>query len=326
MLAATPMMIFLDPPRHDRLRKLVSRAFTPRRVASLEPSIRATAVRLLEPLVERGGGDFVKDFSAILPAEVIFTLLGVPGADRTQAREWMDQALDRDPDSPAIPSRALEAMMKLARYWYELVGRLRREPNDGLVSALFDAEIEGESGERSRLTEGELVGLCSVLAGGGNETTTRLLAAAVVLFSRHPGEYREVLDEPLRIPAAIEETLRWSSPAQYAARTVTRDVEWYGTVVPKGERILLLIGAANRDERAYPDPDRFDVDRKIPNQLAFGEGVHFCIGAPLARLESRVALEEFTRRFPSYAVDEAGCRRVHMSNVHGYASVPFTRG
>ena len=323
MFEITPMMIFLDPPRHSRLRKLVSRAFTPRRVADLESSIRAAAVRLLEPLVEHGDGDFVEDFSGPFPMEVICTLLGVPEADRSQCRQWMDQALDRDPDTPELPSRALEAMMNLSRYWYGLAGDLRRRPNDGLVSALFDAEIETDDGHATKLTEGELVGLCSVLAGGGNETTTRLLANAAVLFARHPEAYHDVLADPALIPRAVEEVLRYSSPAQYAARTVMRDVEWYGTTVPRGDRILLLIGAANRDEREYPDPDRFDIRRKIPNQLAFGEGVHFCIGAPLARLESRVALEEFTKRFPRYEVDESRARRIHMSNVHGYASVPF---
>jgi cytochrome P450 len=295
-------------------------------VGGLEASIRSTAVRLLEPLAERGGGDFVEEFSAVLPSEVIFTLLGVPEADRRQCRQWMDQSLDRDPDTPELPSRSIAAMMNLSRYWYELVGELRKQPNDGLVSALFEAEIQTESGETTKLSEGELVGLCSLLAGGGNETTTRLLADAAVLFARHPDEYGKVLADPGRIPAAVEEVLRWASPAQYAARTVMRDVEWYGTRVPKGDRILLSIGAANRDEREYRDPDRFDIDREIPNPLGFGQGVHFCIGAPLARLESRVALEEFVRRFPRYAVDETRCRRVHMSNVHGYAAVPFARG
>lgn len=321
----TPMMIFLDPPRHSRLRRLVSRAFTPRRVADLESSIRATAVRLLEPLGERGCGDVVEDFSGPFPMEVICALLGVPEADRAQCRQWMDQALDRDPDTPELPSRALEAMMNLSRYWYGLVGDLRSHRNDGLVSALFDAEIETDDGRTTSLSEGELVGLCSVLAGGGNETTTRLLANAAVLFARHPEEYARVLSDPACIPGAVEEVLRHSSPAQYTARTVTRDVEWYGTTVRKGDRILLVIGAANRDEREYRDPDRFDIGRTIRNQLAFGEGVHFCIGAPLARLESRIALEEFTKRFPRYAVDESRARRIHMSNVHGYASVPFMR-
>ena len=324
MLEATPMMIFLDPPHHDRLRKLVSRAFTPRRVASLEPFVRSIAVRLLEPLAAQGGGDFVCDFSMPLPMEVIFTLLGVPEADRRQLREWMDLALDRDPDTPTIPPRALEASLHQMRYWYELLGELRRRPNDGLMCALFEAEVETDDGP-TRLTDGEIVGFCSLLGGAGNETTTKLLANAAVLFARHPGEYRKVLADPGRIPGATEEILRHSSPAQYAARTVMRDVEWYGQTVPRGARILLLIGAANRDEREYPEPDRFHVERQIPEPLGFGQGVHFCLGASLARLETRVALEEFARRFPRYAVDEARCRRVHMSNVHGFSSVPFVR-
>jgi cytochrome P450 len=324
-LDMTPMMIFLDPPRHDRLRKLVSRAFTPRRVAALEPFIRATAVRLLEPLARHGGGDFVKDFSTPLPMEVIFTLLGVPDADRVQLREWTDQALDRDPDTPALPARAVAAMMSQMRYWYQLLPELRRQPNDGLICALFDAEIETEDGGTTRLGEGEIVGFCSLLGAAGNETTTKLLADAAVLLARHPDTHALLRADPGRIPDAVEEVLRYCAPAQYAARTVTRDVTWYGQTVPRGARILLLIGAALRDEREFPDPDRFDIARAVPTQLGFGQGVHFCLGASLARLESRIALEEFVQRFPRFAVDEARCARVHMSNVHGWASVPFTR-
>ena len=189
MLEATPMMIFLDPPRHDRLRRLVSRVFTPRRVASLEPSIRETAVRLLDPLVAQGGGDFVTDFSTPLPMEVIFTLLGIPGADRPQVREWMDQALDRDPDTPKLPARAIEAMMHTMRYWLELLATLRSHPNDGLICGLFQAEIETDDGGTSRLTDGEIIGLCSLLGGAGTETTTRLLASAAVLLASHRAEY-----------------------------------------------------------------------------------------------------------------------------------------
>ena len=324
-MEAVPMMNFLDPPRHDRLRRLVSRVFTPRRVASLEPFIRETAVRLLEPLAERGGGDFVREFSGPLPMDVISELLGVPAADRMELREWMDQALDRDPDTPELPSRAIEAMMKHMQYWYGLLQKVRNRPDDGLLSALLDAEIEGDGGRTTKLEDGEIVGLCSLLGAAGNETTTKLLANATVLFARHGDEYTKILADPRRIPGAIEEVLRHSSPAQYGARTLTRNVEWYGTTVAKGERVLLLMGAANRDDRQYAAPDRFDIDRQIPNQIGFGQGVHFCLGAALARLESRIALEEFSSRFPRYAVDEASCRRVHMSNVHGYASVPFER-
>jgi cytochrome P450 len=215
-------------------------------------------------------------------------------------------------------------MMNTMRYWYELLPLLRRQPNDGLICALFDADIETDEGH-TRLTDGEIIGFCSLIGAAGSETTTRLLAEAAVLFARHPAEYAKLLGDPARIPDAVEEVLRHSGPTHYAARTLARDVEWYGRHVPKGDRILLLIGAANRDERQYPDPDRFDVDRRIDTPLTFGQGVHFCLGASLARLESRIALEEFARRFPRYSVDEARAERVHMSNVHGYSSVPFAR-
>jgi len=326
MFEAMPMMIFADPPRHDRLRKLVSRTFTPRRVADLEPFIRATVVRLLDRLVERGGGDFVKDFSAPLPMEVIFGMLGVPPDDRRQLRAWMDVSLERDHDTPVIPARAIEAMMNMGRYWFELLPAMRQQPNDGLISGLLEAEIATEAGGSTRLTDGEISGFCQLIGAAGNETVTKLLANAAVLFARHPAEYAKVCADPGRIPNAVEEVLRYSSPSQYQGRTVTRDLEWYGKPVPKGSRILLLTGSANRDEREFADPDRFDVERSVPTAFGFGYGVHFCLGASLARLESRVALEEFVRRFPGYRIDESRCVRVHMSNVHGYESVPFTLG
>ncbi len=322
-LEMAPIMILMDPPRHDRLRKLVSRAFTPRRVAEMEPFVRKLACDMLDPLVAQGGGDFVEDFSTPFPMDVIFTLLGVPEADRRQVRTWTDISLSRDPGTDAIPSRAKEAGALSLQYFFQLVQELRARPNDGLISGLFDVEIEDEGGTTSRLTDGEIVGFCSLLGAAGSETTTRLLGFAALLFARHPEQYATILADPGRIPSAVEEVLRWSSPAQYAVRNVMRDVEWYGQRIPQGDRIMLLAGAANRDEREYPDPDRFDVTRGITTQLGFGQGVHFCIGASLARLESRIALEEFARRFPRYAIDESRCRRVHMSNVHGYERVPF---
>lgn len=320
----TPMMIFEDPPRHDRLRKLVSKVFTPRRIAALEPFVRRTAVRLLGDLVARGGGDFVQEFSALLPMEVIFTMLGVPDADRRQLRAWMDLSLDRDDDSPRVPDRAAAAMMELQRYWMQLLGALRATPNDGLISALLATEVEGDDGTLTRLSDGEIVGFCALLGAAGNETVTKLLGNAAVLFARHPSVWATLRTQPARIPDAVEEVLRYWSPSQYQGRVLTRDVEWYGQTVPRGARILLLTGAANRDERAFRDPDRLDIDREIPIALGFGQGIHFCLGASLARLESRVALEEFAQRFPRYALDEAQCERVHMSNVHGFARVPFT--
>jgi cytochrome P450 len=324
MLELTPMMIFLDPPRHDRMRKLVHRAFTPRRIAELEPFIRATATRLLDALVERGGGDFVKDFSALLPMEVIFTMLGVPAADRQQLRHWMDTGLERDRDSPIVPPRAIEAMAASMQYWFGLLPQLRQRPNDGLICGLFDAEIEDDDGRSTRLTDGEIVGFCALIGAAGNETVTKLLANAAVLFARHPDEYAKILNDPRKIPNAVEEALRYTSPSQYQGRTVTRDVEWYGQTVPKGARLLMLTASANRDEREYADPDRFDIERNVPIALGFGHSIHFCLGGSLARLESRVALEELARRFPRYHLDEKRCVRVHMSNVHGYESVPFS--
>src|SRR5262245_21718101 len=320
---ARPMIIFLDPPRHDRLRRLVSRAFTPRRVAELEPFVRATVGRLLDQVAREGGGDLVRDVSMPLPMEVIFTLLGVPEGDRRQVREWMDVSLERDRDTPAIPERAMIAMASMMQYWPDFVESLRRKPDDGLVSALLTAEVEDDDGTPTRLTDGEIIGFCNLIGSAGNETVTKLLANACVLFARHPEQYRTICDDPGAIPDAVEEVLRHTSPSQYQGRVPTRDVDWHGATVPKGARILLLTGSANRDEREFPDPDRFDVRRRPEQHLALGHGVHFCLGASLARLESRVALEEFSRRFPRYTVDEGGCVRVHMSNVHGYDHVPF---
>ncbi len=318
-----PMMIFLDPPRHDRLRKLVSRVFTARRLAGLEPFVRTAVTRLLDGLAARGGGDFVKELSMPLPMEVIFTLLGVPESDRHTLREWMDLSLERDRDTPVIPERAMVAMAQMMQHWIEFVEQLRRRPNDGLVAALLDAEVEGDDGSPTRLTDGEIVGFCSLLGAAGNETVTKLLANACVLFARHPEQYAKIRADDGLIPDAVEEILRHTSPSQYQGRVTTRDVEWYGRTVPAGARILLLTGSANRDEREFPDPDRFDVTRRPDQHLALGYGVHFCLGAALARLESRVTLEEFVRRFPRIHVDESRCVRVHMSNVHGYESVPF---
>jgi cytochrome P450 len=323
MFEVRPMMIFLDPPRHDRLRKLVSRAFTPRRVAALEPFVRTRVVELVDRLAEQGGGDFVRDLSAPLPMAVIFTLLGVPEADRQTLRHYMDVSLERDRDTPVVPERAKIAMMGSMQYWSGFVRELRRQPNEGLVSALLDAEVEGDDGVPTRLTDGEIIGFCNLIGAAGNETVTKLLANACVLFARHPAEYAKVLADPGRIPDAVEEVFRYTSPSQYQGRVTTRDVEWYGRTVPKGARILLLTGSANRDEREFPDPDRFDVGRRPEQHLALGHGVHFCLGASLARLESRVVLEEFTKRFPRYTVDETQCVRVHMSNVHGFEHVPF---
>lgn len=322
----TPMIIFMDPPRHDRQRKLVSRAFTPRAISDLEPFVRSLANRFLDRLEEQGGGDFVEEFSGRLPNNVIMELIGVPEGDRDRIRHAIDATLDRLEEPPFIPHHAFEAMIEINQYWTELLPVKRANPDGKMLSRLLEAEVEGDDGQPTHLTDEEVVGFCQLIGSAGTETVTKLLANAAVLFQRNPDQWQKVLDDPGRIPGAVEEILRYWAPSQYQGRVLTDDVTLHGETIPTGSRVLLLTGSANRDERAYPDPDRFDIERGEHVALGFGHGVHFCLGASLARLESRIAIEEFARRFPHYAVDEAGVERVHMSNVHGFKRVPIATG
>ena len=319
--ALLPMMIFMDPPRHDLHRQLVSRAFTPRAVAELEPFVRSTAVELLEALRDNGGGDFVEEFSAILPMNVIMELLGVPQPDRDQLRHWMDATLERNEEPPYVPDTAVQAMISTTSYWRELLREKRSSPDSGLMSRLCEAEIETEDGP-ARLTDEEVIGFCSLIGSAGTETLTKLLANAAVLLQRNPSEWNKILDDPTALPGAVEETLRYWAPSQYQGRLLTRDVTLHGVTMPEGSRVLMLTGSANRDEREYEEPDRFDISRGAHVPLGFGYGVHFCLGAALARLEGRVGLGEFARLFPEYEIDETGLERVHQSNVHGFSRVP----
>jgi cytochrome P450 len=317
-----PMMIFMDPPRHDVQRKLVSRAFTPRAVSELEDFARATASEFLDVLADQGGGDFVEEFSAVLPMNVIMELLGVPKADRNQVRHWMDATLDRAEEPPYVPDHAFEAMIHVSEYWFSLVADKRAHPDDGLMSRLCAVEVD-ESDGPARLTDAEVAGFCSLIGSAGTETLTKLLANAVVLFQRNPEQWQKVLADPGRIPDAVEETLRYWAPSQYQGRVLTDDVVLHDVEIPNGSRVLLLTGAANHDEREYDRPDDFDIDRNAHLAVGFGHGLHFCLGAALARMEGRVGIEEFARRFPRYEIDESQVTRVHMSNVHGFSSVPF---
>jgi cytochrome P450 len=318
-----PMIIYMDPPRHDRQRKLVSRAFTPRAIWDLEPFVRDTAERLLDALGEQGSGDFVEEFSAILPMNVIMELLGVPEGDRNQVRLWMDASLERIEEPPFIPERATEAMANAFGYWSSLVAEKRASPDDALTSRLCEVEVTDDDGATTRLSDEEVIGFLLLIGAAGTETVMKLLANAMVLFQRNPDEWQKVLDDPARIPGAVEEVLRYWAPSQFQGRVATDYVTLHGETIPKGSRVLLLTGSANRDERAYDDADRFDIDRPNHVALGLGHGVHFCLGASLARLESRIALEEFAKRFPHYEVDEANAERVHQSNVHGFAHLPL---
>lgn len=315
--ARPPMIIAMDPPRQQQLRRLVSKAFTPRRVAALEPTVRALTRKYLEPVIERGSCDFVQDFAAKLPMDVISTMMGVTGADQDMLREWADTILHREEGKAEIPRAGLEASGNLARYFAEDLARRRAHPGDDLISALLDADVDGE-----RLTDAEIVGFCFLLVIAGNETTTKMLGNAMVLLARHPEQRAWIAANPGGLAGAIEEVVRYDNSTQMLARVLTRDVALHGTTMQAGKKVVLLIGSANRDERAVERPDEFDV-RREPAHLAFGHGLHVCLGASLARLEGRVGLEEVLPRMPDYTVDTAGLVRVHSANVRGYSHVPI---
>jgi cytochrome P450 len=316
--ARPPMIIAMDPPRQQKLRRLVSKAFTPRRVAALEPTIRALTRKHLEPLLASGACDFVHDFAAKLPMDAISTMMGVPESDQDQLREWADTLLHREEGKAEIPQAGLEASGRLARYFAEDLGRRRDRPGDDLVSALLEAEVDGE-----RLSDAEIIGFCFLLVIAGNETTTKMLGNALTLLARHPEQRAWLLANPDGIAGAVEEVVRYDNSTQMLARVLTCDVTLHDVTMPAGKKVLLLIGSANRDERVFDRADEFDVRRRESSHLAFGHGIHVCLGASLARLEGRVALEEVLPRMPEYEIDAAGLVRVHSANVRGYSNVPL---
>ena len=317
----TMSFLAMDPPRQTRLRALVSRGFTPRRVAELEPQIlRLTELHLDAALAEGGTWDFVEEFAGRLPMDVISELMGVPEADRDELRRLADVVVHRDEGVRDVPTEGMEAALHLVGYYAEMLAERRRRPAEDLTSALMVAEIDGD-----RLSDEEIIGFLFLMVVAGNETTTKLLANAVFHAHRHPDQLRSVLADPDRVPLWVEETLRYDSSTQMLARHVTRDVEVHGRTVPQGSQVLLLLGAANRDPYVFTDPDRYDLDRdpaELGQLVSFGGGRHFCLGANLARLEARVALRELVRRVGSVEVDESDAVRVHSVNVRGFASLP----
>jgi cytochrome P450 len=318
---ATAVLSFLgmDPPRHTRMRALVSKGFTPRRVTELEPRVRELAVGHLGRAREAGRFDFVADFAGRLPMDVVSELLGVPESDRDELRRWADLVLHRESGVADIPPEGIEASGKLLRYFVDVVAGRRRRPGSDLASALCAAELDGE-----RLSDKDVIAFLYLMIIAGNETTTKLLANALYWLERHPAARARVTADPGLVPAWVEETLRYDNSTQLMARTATRDVERYGEKIRAGDKVLLLIGSANRDERVFPDPDVYDIGRDTSEHLSFGRGIHFCLGASLARLEARVALEEVLRRIPDWAIDPAGLERVHSTNVRGFSAMPVS--
>ena len=318
------MMIELDPPEHTAMRKLVSRVFTGGRVAQMEDEIRAIVNRRIDTVIEAGRADLVADISGPFPMDVISAVLGIPEADRAALAEQADRVLVRDDGSMSIPAEAAEGMFGLLGYFTEDLKRRRAGPGEGLISDLLDLEVDGRA-----LTEPELLGFCVLFVIAGHETTTKLVANAVELLSRHPDQRAALAVDPALTPHAVEEVMRFHNSTQYMHRTLTRDIARHGRTMRAGDSVLLLIGAANHDHREFgPDAEAFDIHRRPDRHLGFGYGTHFCLGAALARMEGRVALEEIHRRLPDYRVDHGRKVRFHSSNVTGWTSLPiaFTPG
>ncbi|HET6952297.1 MAG TPA: cytochrome P450 [Acidimicrobiales bacterium] len=312
------VVIFEDPPTHTIHRSLLSRVFTPKKVAALEPKIRDFCARSLDPLVGTGGFDFVADLGAQMPMRVIGMLLGIPEQDQEAVRDRTDATLRTEAGQPMQVS----ANFASGDHFAEYIDWRAQHPSDDIMTDLLNAEFEDETGTVRRLRRDELLTYVSVVAGAGNETTTRLIGWTGKVLAEHPDQRRELVEDRSLIPNAIEEVLRFEPPAPHVGRYVARDVELHGRTVPAGNAMLLLVGAANRDDRRFPEPDRFDIHRAIGQHLTFGYGPHFCLGAALARLEGRVALDEVLDRFPEWEVDTDRARLAPTSTVRGWETLP----
>jgi cytochrome P450 len=317
-------IIGMDPPGHTALRNLVSRGFTPKRISALEDDVRRLAVHYLDGLRGERRFDVQQAFAVKLPMDVISVLLGIPEADRDWYRHTVDRGLERDPDTGAPSPESLGLLGKARAYVLELLAERRRRPREDLVSVIAQAELAEPDGTTRRLSDDEVAAFTTLLAAAGAETTAKLIGNLVVYLARHPDQRRWVFeDAAARLPAAIEEVLRYDAPSQFQGRVAMRDVTLHGVAIPEGARVALVTGAACRDPREFPDPDRLDVRRQAVRSLYFGYGHHVCIGKSLARLEARVALEELALRWPEWQVDEGGLTRTYQAHVRGFQNVPL---
>jgi cytochrome P450 len=309
-------LIFEDPPVHTIRRGLLSRVFTPRKMAALEPKIREFCARSLDPLVGASRFDLVADLGAQMPMRVISMLLGIPEQDQESVRDYVDASLRTEAGQP------MKAQLPSGDVFADYIDWRAAHPSDDLMTELLQAEFQDETGVVRRLKREEILLYVNILAGAGNETTNRLIGWTGKLLADHPDQRRQLVEDPSLIPNAIEEILRYEPPALQIGRYVARDVEVHGQTVREGSAMLFLAGSANRDDRNFPDGDRFDIHRKISQHLTFGFGIHFCLGAALARLEGRVALEEVLKRFPRWEVDTSAAKLASTSTVRGWETLP----
>lgn len=313
------LILFEDPPVHDVHRALMSRVFTPRKMNAIEAKVRDFCARTLDPLIGAGRFDFVADLGAVMPMRTIGYLLGIPEQDQEAIRDRLDDAL-RIKDGEEIPKN--EHVSSGMEMFVEYIEWRSKNPSDDLMTELLMAEFEDETGTRRRLSREEVLTYIGLIAGAGNETTTRLIGWTGKLLSDHPDQRRQIAEDRSLIPKAVEEILRYEAPSPVQARTLSRAVEHYGVTLPEEAIVLLLNGSANRDDRHFPDADRFDIRREIDHHLSFGYGLHFCLGAALARLEGRVALDEVLNRWPNWQVDWGAAVQAHTPTVRGWEKLP----
>lgn len=317
------MIIFMDPPDHRHMRSLLNKAFTPRAIQAQ----RETVVEQVERFLSAVGPDrfdVVQDFSGPFPVEVITRMAGVPEEYRQQVRHWIDTSLHREPGQIETSEAGMQATIETATYYYGLIQERRVDPQDDMISRLIAAEIPGENGEMRRLDDIEITGFASLLGAAGAETVTKLVGSAAVIFARNPDQWQKLLDDPSKVPAAVEELLRYEGPVQYNVRYTLKEAHVSGGTIPAGKPVFVIGAAANRDPEAFADADTFDIDRDQTEaqHLGLGYGIHSCLGAALARMESVIALERLLDFMPRYEVDWDGLQRVHMQNVSGYSNVP----
>ena len=319
----TMSFLAMDDPAHLRLRTLVSKGFTPRRIRELEPRVTELAVQHLDTMLQTAGGgtvDYVAEFAGKLPMDVISELMGVPVEDRDRIRAMADGVMHREDGVNDVPQSAIEASINLMMYYQQMIADRRKKSSDDLTTALLEAEIDGD-----RLTDEEVLGFLFLMVIAGNETTTKLLANAAFWGHKNPDQLTPIYSDLERVPLWVEETLRYDTSSQLLARVVSGGLNLYDTTIPDGDILLLLPGSAHRDERVFESPDDYVIGREIGSKLmSFGSGAHFCLGAHLARMEARVALTELFKRIRGYEVDEANAVRVHSSSVRGFANLPMT--